>query len=105
MQPFESINHLTLPPQVECRLRELMQRQSDGKLNASERQELDLLVKAQELLAAIRAKARTLLDSAPPTPIDPVRTVRNGLPVVLVPAGNPAIDPALVRRFLEEEGF
>jgi hypothetical protein len=33
------------------------------------------------------------------------RTVRNGLPVMVVRADTPAIDPTRVRRCLEEEGF
>jgi len=33
------------------------------------------------------------------------RTVRNGLPVMLVSNDTPAIDPAKVRQCLEEEGF
>ena len=33
------------------------------------------------------------------------RTVRNGLPVMVVSGNIPAIDPAKVRQCLEEEGF
>lgn len=33
------------------------------------------------------------------------RTVRNGLPVMVVSPDTPAIDPAKVRQCLEEEGF
>jgi hypothetical protein len=33
------------------------------------------------------------------------RTVRNGLPVMVVSDGTCAIDPAKVRQCLEEEGF
>ena len=33
------------------------------------------------------------------------RTVRNGLPVMVVSADTPAIAPAKVRQCLEEEGF
>ena len=33
------------------------------------------------------------------------RTVRNGLPVMVVSADTPLIDPAKVRQCLEEEGF
>jgi hypothetical protein len=33
------------------------------------------------------------------------RTVRNGLPVMVVNHDTPTIDPAKVRRCLEEEGF
>jgi hypothetical protein len=105
MQPFESIHELALPPQVHSRLRELIRRQSEGKLNASERRELDLLLEAQETLAAVRAKAGALPDSASTAPKQPARTVRNGLPVFQVPPGTPAIDPVAVRRFLEEHAF
>src|SRR5436309_2061365 len=106
MQPFESINGLTLSPQVESRLRELIGRQGVGRLNADERRELDLLLKAQALLAEIRAKAKAAFDTAsPPAPGRLLRIMRNGLPVMQVPAGTPAIDPVAVRRFLEEEAF
>ena len=33
------------------------------------------------------------------------RTVRNGLPVMIVSGDTPPIDPAKVRQCLEEEGF
>jgi hypothetical protein len=33
------------------------------------------------------------------------RTIRNGLPVMVVSHDAPAIDPAKVRQCLEEEGF
>jgi hypothetical protein len=33
------------------------------------------------------------------------RTVRNGLPVMIVLDGTPVIDPAKIRQHLEEEGF
>jgi hypothetical protein len=33
------------------------------------------------------------------------RTMRNGLPVMLVSDDIPPIDPAKVRQYLEEEGF
>jgi hypothetical protein len=33
------------------------------------------------------------------------RTVRNGLPVMVVSDDTPRIDPAKVRQYLEEEGF
>jgi hypothetical protein len=35
----------------------------------------------------------------------PQQTMRNGVPVMLVSLETPAIDPAHVRRWLEEEGF
>jgi len=33
------------------------------------------------------------------------RIVRNGLPVMVMSSDTPAIDPAKVRQYLEEEGF
>ena len=33
------------------------------------------------------------------------RTVRNGLPVMVVSNDTPIIDPAEIRQYLEEEGF
>jgi hypothetical protein len=105
MQPLESIRHLSLPPQVESRMRELMRRQSERNLSESERHELTLIIEAEELLAQVRSKARTLLDSVAPAPSQPVRTVRNGLPVVQVPPGTATINPDAVRRFLQEEAF
>ena len=33
------------------------------------------------------------------------RTVRNGLPVMVVSNDTPIIDPAKIRQYLEEEGF
>jgi hypothetical protein len=104
MPPFD-FNHLTLPPEVQCRMGELMRRRSDGSLSASERNELDLMIEAQALLAAIRAKAAAQFGSVPATAVHAVPSIRNGLSVVLVPPGTPAIDPNAVRRFLEEQAF
>lgn len=105
MQSFESISQLFLPPQVECRLQELTRRQSAGTLTSAERQELALLMEAQNSLAALRAKATSLRGSGSPAPAGTARTVRNGLPVVLVPTGTPVIDPTLVRRCLRRKAF
>jgi len=105
MQSFESINRLTLSPQVLIRLQVLTQRESEGKLSEGERQELALLIQAKEALAQLRAKAKALQDSAPPAPTRISQVVRNGLPVVVAPPGTPAIDPDAVRRFLQEATF
>lgn len=104
MLPFESITRLTLPPQVDSRLRELKRRQSEGNLSVSELEELDLLVEAEATLAAVRAKAGAF-PLSPESPLSPVRTVRNGLPILELPPGTPKIDPVLVRRFIEEQAF
>jgi len=103
MNAPESINGLTLSPQVEARLQELETRRREGRLSPGEQNELDVLKSAQGLLAEIRAKAQARHDA--PMSSRPARTVRNGLPVMQVPAGTPAIDPVTVRRFLDEQAF
>jgi hypothetical protein len=105
MKPTDSINGLTLSPQTDARMRELEQRQHDGQLTADEANELDVLLRVQELLAELRAKAKARHGSAGPVIGLPARTMRNGLPIMQVPAGTPAIDPVAVRRFLEEQAF
>ena len=62
-------------------------------------------IEAKETLALVRAKAKTLLEPAPPGPVRLGQTVRNGLPVIVVPAGTRPIDPDAVRRFLQEGAF
>lgn len=105
MQSLESINQLNLPPQVDCRLQELLRRESGGKLSENDRRELDLLLEVRETLTMLRAKARTLLNAASPALPCLGQATRNGLPVVLVPPGTPAIDPDAVRRCVQEEPF
>jgi hypothetical protein len=105
MQSFESINQLALPTPVQGRLQELKKRHAEGTLSAKEALELALLTEVEESLVKVRAKAATLLGSNGPRPIQPQKMIRNGVPVLQVPDGTPAIDPAAVRRFLEEEAF
>lgn len=102
---FDSINDLQLPRDVGLRLRELKRRDSAGTLTQSERRELDLLNEADQALSLIRAKAKNPADSTLPALTKLATTSRNGLPVVAVPEGTRAIDPDLVRRCLQEEGF
>jgi hypothetical protein len=66
---------------------------------------LDLLVEVDHMLSTLRAKAQKLVNGTSPPRVNLGRTARNGLPVVVVPAGTPAIDPDLVRSILQEEGF
>lgn len=102
---FDSINFLRLPGDVELRFRELKRRSSEGSLTADERRELDLLSEADQALSVIRAKAKDAAVSSASSSTKATITSRNGLPVIQVPAGTPAIDPDLVRRYLQEEGF
>ncbi|GEM_PF-5566108 len=103
MSSFESM--LRWPHEVEGRLRELNRRNREGLLSDKEQRELSLLIEVRDSFASLRTKAAKLADAAAPLPSSLGRAVRNGLPVVVVPATIPAIDPAAGRRSLQEEGF
>jgi hypothetical protein len=105
MQSLESISRLQLPPHVDSRLKNLMNRHAAGTLSESEKHELDVLVAANQTLSMVRAKARNLLESTPAEAGKVTRTVRNGLPVFVVPTSTPKIDADSVRRCLRENGF
>ena len=102
---FDSINGLQLPHDVDVRLRELKRRDSTGTLTQSDKRELDLLNEADQALSSIRAKAQNAENPTPPRVTKLATTIRNGLPVVVVPEGTRPIDPEVVRRYLQEEGF
>jgi hypothetical protein len=104
MPSFDS-SDLKLSQPTYLRLQELLKRQSSSQLNEDERRELDLLVEVDHMLSTLRAKAQKLVNGTSPPRVNLGRTTRNGLPVVVVPAGTPAIDPDLVRSILQEEGF
>ena len=105
MHSLESISQLKLPPQVDCRLQELMNRKTAGLLSNSEQQELELLLEVNQILSLLRAKAKNRLVSAPTSANALSRSIRNGLPVMQVSAATPVIDPDLVQRCLREDGF
>ena len=105
MQPFEGLNEFMLPPVITGRMQELVRRQSQGKLTECERRELEILTEAKHTVDLIRTKANALLASDQPASTKLRRSVRNGIPVVEVPAGTPPIDPEAVRRFLREQVF
>jgi len=58
----------------------------------------------QQTPDSVRAQATTRV-ADPSATGRLVLTLRNGLPVMLVPAGTPVIDPVAVRRVLDEEPF
>lgn len=105
MTSLESIRQLRLPEEVENRLRALAQRDGAGVLTDSERRELSLLIEVSESISSLRKKAEKLANTLAPASRLMSFGIRNGLPVVLVPASTPPIDPAAVRRCLQEEGF
>ena len=57
----ESVAGLQFPPSTNQRLQDLMDRNNDGKLTATERQELESLAAMSESIALLRAKALRFL--------------------------------------------
>ncbi len=67
-----------------------------------------LYQQATEAAAAQGKTVETFVDEALRQALSTIgvrRTIRNGLPVMIVRSDIPAIDPAKVRQCLEEEGF
>jgi hypothetical protein len=61
----ESIGELRLPGRSDRRLRELMDRNNEGRLSADERDELESLVELSESMSLVRAEALRLLGRSP----------------------------------------
>jgi hypothetical protein len=61
----ESIGELRLPFKADARLQQLMDRNNDGQLSESEREELEALVELSERLSLVRAEALQLLGRMP----------------------------------------
>ena len=62
---IESIGELRLPPRTDHRLQTLMDRNNEGLLSETEREELAALVELSERLSLIRAEAFSLLGKQP----------------------------------------
>jgi hypothetical protein len=58
---LEAVAALRFPPKTDQRLQELMDRNTNGTLTATERDELEGLVEFSETLAPLRARALRLL--------------------------------------------
>lgn len=61
----ETIGELRLPSKADVRLQELMDRNTEGLLSSSEREELEALVELSERLSLVRAEALLLLGREP----------------------------------------
>jgi hypothetical protein len=61
----ESVSRLRLPPKTDRRLRELMDRNNEGRLTGRERAELESLVEMSETISLVRAEALHLLGRKP----------------------------------------
>jgi hypothetical protein len=60
-----TIGELRLPTKADTRLQQLMDRNNDGLLSPSERDELDALAELSERLSLVRAEALHLLRRRP----------------------------------------
>jgi hypothetical protein len=61
----ETVGALRLPLKADLRLQDLMDRNNEGNLSATEREELEALVELSERLSLIRAEALQLLGRGP----------------------------------------
>lgn len=61
----ESVGNLHFPRKADRRLQELMDRNNEGLLDESEREELDALVELSEQLSLVRAEALQILGKRP----------------------------------------
>ncbi len=61
----ESVGRLKLPGRADRLLNELMDRNTEGQLDADERDQLETLVELSETLSLVRAEALKLLGQAP----------------------------------------
>jgi hypothetical protein len=62
---IEAVAELRLPPSADRRLRELMDRNTDGLLTVGEREELASLVDWSESVSLVRANALRVLGRGP----------------------------------------
>jgi len=58
---LESLAEFRFPPQTDLLLQDLMNRNTEGRLSATERAELEALVELSESMSLYRAKALQLL--------------------------------------------
>ncbi len=61
----ESVSQLRLPERTDRRMQELMDRNNEGMLAETEREELESLVEMSESLSLVRAEALRLLGRHP----------------------------------------
>jgi hypothetical protein len=61
----EAVGNLHFPPKADHRLQRLMDRNNEGLLDPSEREELEALVELSERLSLIRGEALQILGKQP----------------------------------------
>ena len=62
---IESVGNLRFPSKADRRLQELMDRNNEGLLQNSEREDLEALVELSEQLSLVRAEALQILGKKP----------------------------------------
>jgi len=65
LELVEAVAALRLPVRTDAKLQGLMDRNNEGKLTATEREDLESLVELSETLAIVRARALNLLGRNP----------------------------------------
>jgi hypothetical protein len=65
LEMVEAVASLRLPGRTDRRLQDLMDRNNEGRLTATEREDLEALVELRETISLIRAKALHLLGRKP----------------------------------------
>jgi hypothetical protein len=61
----EAVGNLHFPPKADRRLQDLMDRNNEGLLHESEREELEALVELSERLSLLRGEALQILGKQP----------------------------------------
>ena len=65
LEMVEAVAALRLPAHIDSKLQGLMDRNNDGSLNPTEREDLESLVELSETLSIVRARALHLLGRDP----------------------------------------
>jgi hypothetical protein len=65
VEMVEAVADLRLPPRIDRRLGDLMDRNNEGALDTAAREELEALVELSETIALVRARALRVLGRAP----------------------------------------
>jgi hypothetical protein len=65
LEMIETVAELRLPPKVDRRLQQLMDRNNEGALSPIEREDLEVFVELSETISLVRAQALQLLGRKP----------------------------------------
>jgi len=65
VEMLEAVASLRLPPKADQKLQKLMDRNNDGLLSSSEKDDLEVLVELSETISLVRARALRVLGRVP----------------------------------------